>query len=120
MEKLIDSRIDKGVQTDIIVERNGTNSGKVYVKDTQDIAPTIKSNEFFRHNSRTDSKRGEGRVIADVPRAIYLQWINTYGFDMLSYKKSNWGIGMTPQEHKKFLRGLLNANPALKTVDESL
>ena len=115
----IDKSVTKGVLQDIKIDRSG-GAKTLVVENVQDVDPILGHNMAMRQQQRTDKNRGEGRVIADVPRVIYLEWIKRYGFDMLSPARSNWGMGMTREEHKKFLRSLLNSNPMLKTVDESL
>ena len=118
---LLDVSQDKGVKKEIYLEGHG-HEQKLVVNTSQDVEGTLKHNEAMKAiaSENKTKNRGEGRVIADVPIAIYHQWKQTYGFDMLNPANSNWGMGMTRLEHKKFLRALLNANPALKTVDESL
>lgn len=119
MKSTIDTIINKGVKTDISIERVGDDK-TLAIKTEQDVAPVLQSNQFMRDNARTDSERGRGRVIADVPMVIYHDWKERYGFDLLSPQNSNWGMGMTKQEHQKFARRLFEANPALKCVDERL
>lgn len=119
MKSHIDTSLNKGVKTDISLERMGSDKTLV-VKSQQDVAPVLESNNFMRQNANRGADRGHGRVIADVPRVVYEDWKVRYGFDMLSLEKSNWGMGMTKDEHKRFLRQLLNSNPALKCVDERL
>lgn len=117
---LIDSKIEKGTKTDVFIDRDNLHGKRIVVNDVQDVEPLLDHNKTMREHARRDANRGEFRVIADVPKVIYFQWKNVYGFDMLSPAKSNWGLGMSRDEHKRFLRALLNANPALKTVDESV
>lgn len=115
----IDRTTNKGVLTDLHIERD-SGGKKLIVNDVQDVDPILRNNAITRDYNRTDANRGEWREIADIPTVIARQWKNMYGFDVLSAANSNWGYGMTRDEHKKFLRKLLNANPALKTVNESL
>ena len=121
MTKLIDADFKGGTLTKIGIDGDGRDR-KLLVKTEQDVEPLLRQNERMRAE---DSVKGSDnqphfRIVADIPKAIYLSWRNLYGFDIFSPQRSNWGMGMTAEAHKKFLRSLLNATPALKTVDESL
>ena len=121
MAKLVDIKVDNGTITKIGFDGHGRDR-KMLVKTEQDISPILQNNAELRTMGSvkcTDSET-HFRVVADIPKAIYLGWRNTYGFDIFSPERSNWGMGMTREEHKRFMRGLINATPALKTVDERL
>lgn len=121
MTKLIDVKVEDGTTTKIGLEGHGRDR-KLLVKTEQDVDPILKQNADMRAAGSVKGSDSEAhfRVVADIPKAIYMGWKNTYGFDIFSPERSNWGFGMTRQEHKRFLRGLINATPALKTVDERL
>jgi hypothetical protein len=121
MTKLIDAKIENGTTTKIGLDGDGRDR-KLVVKVEQDVNPILKQNAEFRSMGSVKGTDNEAhfRVVADIPKAIYLGWKNNYGFDIFSPERSNWGLGMTRDEHKRFLRGLINATPALKTVDERL
>jgi len=121
MPKLIDVNIENGTTTKIAIDGDGRDR-KLLVRTEQDIDPLLKQNAELRtmtSRKGTDNEQ-HMRVVADIPKVIYQSWKRIYGFDIFSPMRSNWGLGMTTQEHKRFLRGLLNSNPALKTVDERL
>lgn len=121
MVRLIDTQTKNGTTTKIGFDGHGKDR-KMVVKTEQDIDPLLKQNAELRTMGTVKGTDNQAhmRVIADIPQAIYLSWYRIYGFDINSPQNSNWGMGMTAREHSKFLRSLLNANPALKTVDESL
>jgi hypothetical protein len=121
MTKLIDVQVQNGTTTKIGLDGDGRDR-KLLVKVEQDVDPLLRQNAELRtmRSAKGNDSEAHLRVVADIPKAIYLSWRKTYGFDLLSRANSNWGFGMTAAEHKSFLRSLLNANPALKTVDERL
>jgi hypothetical protein len=121
MPRLIDAKVENGTATKIAFDGHGKDR-KLLVKTEQDIDPILRQNAELRtmQTIKGTDNQSHGRVVADIPKTIYLQWKKSYGFDVFSPARSNWGFGMTRDEHKRFLRSLLNANPALKTVDERL
>jgi hypothetical protein len=121
MTKLIDLQVKDGTTTKIGLDGEGRDR-KLLVKVEQDIDPILRQNAELRtmQSVKGTDNQMHMRVVADIPKAIYLSWKNLYGFDIFSPERSNWGMGMTRDAHKKFLRSLLNATPALKTVDERL
>lgn len=119
MVKHLDTNIKNGVKDDVYIDRHSQTSGKVIINTTQDVEPILNENAIMRDATR-GLKKESGRVIADIPKVIIDNWKNMYGFDIYSPLKSNWGYGMTKEQHKAMLRKLLNLNPALKTVDERL
>lgn len=121
MVKLIDQQVKDGTVTKIGLDGEGRDR-KLLVKVEQDVDPILRQNAELRKMGtvKGNDHTSHFRVIADIPQAIYLSWRRIYGFDIFSPAKSNWGFGMTREEHKKFLRALINATPALKTVDERL
>jgi hypothetical protein len=118
---MLDNTLENGTATKIAFDGHGKDR-KLLVKVEQDINPTLKQNAELRTMGtvKGSDKEAHFRVVADIPKAIYLSWRNLYGFDIFSAERSNWGLGMTRDEHKRFLRSLLNTNPALKTVDERI
>jgi hypothetical protein len=121
MTRLVDAQLQNGTMTKVGLDGHGRDR-KLVVKTEQDVEPLLRQNAMLRGAGTvkgTDSEQ-HFRVVADIPKAIYLSWRKLYGFDIFSPERSNWGHGMTPAQHKQFLRSLLNATPALKTVDERL
>lgn len=121
MTKLIDVQVQNGTTTKIGLDGDGRDR-KLLVKVEQDVDLLLRQNAELRtmRSAKGNDNEVHFRVVADIPKAIYLSWKNTYGFDIFSAQRSNWGFGMTRAEHKSFLRSLINASPALKTVDERL
>jgi len=121
MKAVLDQTLKNGLLTQISMHRDGKDKTLV-VNTVQDVEENLRNNAAMRSASTVKGTDNQAhmRIVADVPMAIYRSWINLYGFDMLSHSKSNWGQGMTKEQHKRFLRSLLNSNPALKTVDERL
>lgn len=121
MPRLIDAKVENGTTTKVGFDGHGKDR-KLVVKTEQDVSQIIKQNAELRTMGTVKGTDNEAhfRVVADIPKAIYLSWKNIYGFDIFSPERSNWGMGMTRGEHKRFLRSLINASPELKTVDERL
>ncbi len=121
MPRLIDAKIENGTTTKIAFDGHGKDR-KLLVKTEQDIDPLLRQNAELRTmgSVKGTDNQTHFRVVADIPKAIYLSWKSLYGFDIFSAERSNWGMGMTREQHKRFLRSLINATPALKTVDERL
>jgi hypothetical protein len=121
MPRVIDSHIKNGTVTKIALDGHGDDR-KLLVKTEQDIAPNLLQNAEYRKagSIKGNDNQVHMRMVADIPEVIYLGWKNKYGFDIFSPEKSDWGFGMTRAQHGKFLRALINATPALKTVDERL
>jgi hypothetical protein len=121
MPKLIDAKVENGTTTKIAFDGHGKDR-KLLVKTEQDIDPLLRQNAELRTmgSVKGTDNQTHFRVVADIPKAIYLSWKSLYGFDIFSAERSNWGMGMTREQHKRFLRSLINATPALKTVDERL
>lgn len=117
----IDRSRNKDVATDIYIDR--TDGGKkVVVSDTQDVDPILRHNAAMRAQGTTkgNDNTTHFREIADIPVVVARDWYNRYGLFLGSPAKSNWGMGMDRASYQRLLRSLLNANPALKTVDERL